>query len=159
MQKAAFGDYPRGTLHAMLAEAYAANEPLSRVSEADWRTFDDFVYDNLSVLERCGFISMQAGAPAGFITWDPRPLPGGVIIGHNCILPAYRGRGRGKEQLGAALAVIRTLRPGEVTVSTGGSGFFLPARRMYEALGFRETGRTLEGPPPEPELVLYRLVP
>jgi len=136
MNKAGFGAFPPGTLAGMLTAAYAANAEITAADREDWRAFDAFVYDHLAVMENCGFVSVLGNEPVGFITWDPRGLPREVKIGHNCILPAYRGRGLGKEQLGAALMRIEARRPACVTVITGATPFFLPARRMYEALGF-----------------------
>ena len=39
------------------------------------------------------------GRIAGFGSWDPRQAPDYGIIGHNCVLPEFRGEGLGKQQI------------------------------------------------------------
>jgi ribosomal protein S18 acetylase RimI-like enzyme len=159
MDKADFGAFPPGTLAGMLTAAYAANEEITAANREDWRVFDAFVYEHLAVMENCGFVSMLGSEPVGFVTWDPRGLPDEVKIGHNCILPAYRGRGLGREQLGAALERIRARRPACVTVITGSTPFYLPARRMYEALGFTADPHACCGGPNRVAYRIDRLAP
>lgn len=154
METVTLGAFPRGTLVSMLSEAYQALPELAERDGNSWREFDDFFFDRPVILETCGLMSVAEGKPVGFITWDPRGLPEKVEIGHNCILPAYRGRGYGKAQLGEALARIRARLPRTVRVMTGTGVFFLPARRMYESQGFVATGEEApEG------CVIYRLIP
>lgn len=152
METETLNAFPRGTLYAMLSQAYQALPEIAERDRNSWREFDDFFFDRPVVLETCGFMSIAEGKPVGFITWDPRGLPEKVEIGHNCILPEYRGRGYGEAQLGEALARIRTRFPQTVRVMTGMGDFFLPARRMYESQGFVATGEEA----PE-ECVIYRL--
>lgn len=159
MQTSSFGAYPRGTLCALLLDAYSVSEDYVNAHAKDWKEFDDFVYDNLSFMYKYGFISVQDGQPVGLFSFDPRLLPNQVRIGHNCIISAYKGQGRGKEQLKAGLAMIKSLTPREIVVSTGCNQLFLPARKMYEAVGFIELKRMPHSDPLAPELVEYVLMP
>jgi hypothetical protein len=153
MNAALFGDFPRGTLYAMLKSAYQANPELTLRDLAAWKEFDDFVYDRLPMLEKYGFISVENGEPVGFISWDPRGLPAEIRIGHNCILPAFRGCGRGKKQLGLALERMKHQLPETITVVTGTDAFFAPARGMYEANGLTQQADVAVAP----GCVAYRL--
>jgi len=141
----------------MLSEAYANFPELVRAESLSWEEFDRFVYANLTVMDGNGFLSEEDGALIGFATWDPRKLPESIELGHNCVLPAYRGRGLGKEQLSLALAGISERKPHSIVVKTGANPFFLPARRMYEAAGFKRTGTEKRNDPLVPEIVVYRL--
>ncbi len=153
MNAALFGDFPRGTLYAMLKSTYQANPVLTLRDSVAWKEFDDFVYDRLPMLEQYGFISVENGEPVGFVTWDPRGLPAEIRIGHNCILPTFRGRGWGKAQLGLALERMISQGPETITVVTGADEFFAPARRMYEANGLTRQADA----PAVPGCVTYRL--
>jgi len=72
--------------------------------------------------------------------WDPREFPL-VEIGHNCILPKFKGIGLGKEQLRIILERLKHKSFEKAKVSTGLLNFFIPAQRMYESLGFHEIKR------------------
>ncbi|NTU72973.1 GNAT family N-acetyltransferase, partial [Candidatus Roizmanbacteria bacterium] len=61
-------------------------------------------------------------------------------IGHNCILPEYRGNGYGKSQIQHALGEIKKQGFTKVIVSTNKNDDFIPAQRQYIACGFHETG-------------------
>jgi ribosomal protein S18 acetylase RimI-like enzyme len=159
MQTSSFATYPRGTLYAMLLDAYSVSEDYVNAHSNDWKEFDDFVYDNLSFMYKYGFISIQDGQPAGFFSFDPRPLPNQAIVGYNCIITACKGQGRGKEQLKTGIAMIKSLSPREIVVSTGCNNLFLPARKMYESVGFTESRRMPYSDPLVPELVEYILIP
>ena len=84
-------DAPRGTLRALLRDAYAFHPECERLWGAQWREFDDFFYDRPRIADTCGFLTVLDGEPIGFASWDPRPLPAYAEMGHNCIAAA-RGR-------------------------------------------------------------------
>jgi putative acetyltransferase len=50
--------------------------------------------------------------------------------------PAYRGKGAGKAVLDHLIAVARARGYGRVSLETGGTDEFLPARSLYAANGF-----------------------
>lgn len=56
-----------------------------------------------------------------------------------------------------AVRRISEMRPAEIVVSTGASPFYLPARRMYVAAGFRETRRFTQDHP-DAGMVEYTIV-
>ena len=84
-------DAPRGTLRALLRDAYAFHPECERLWGAQWREFDDFFYDRPRIADTCGFLTVLDGEPIGFASWDPRPLPAYAEMGHNCIAAARRG--------------------------------------------------------------------
>ena len=88
----------------------------------------------------CGFISYLTTEIVGFASYDPRKYPVGVI-GHNCILPQFRGNGYGKQQINEFLYRFRKLNFTKATVSTGEHEFFYPAQMMYLNCGFRDIRR------------------
>lgn len=124
---------------SMLEEAYA---PVRQTDAArfdawrvDWREFDDFVYGDASSARNWLFFSRADAELVGFASWDPRQRPV-AQIGHNCILPLFRGNGYGVRQLCHALDVMRGQGFQKVVVQTGTDAFFAPARAMYERAGF-----------------------
>ena len=152
-----FGEHARGTLFALLLDAYAENKFLVNKHQREWKAFDDFIFDNLEFTEATGFITVEDEKPVGFISWDPRPLPEQVEIGHNCIVGDYRGRGLGGQQLGHTLKMIGELNPSRITVKTGDDPFFEPARRMYKSAGFNEKRRIFLKGQTQPGAIEYEL--
>jgi len=88
----------------------------------------------------CGFISYSTTKIVGFGSYDPSKYPTGVI-GHNCILPKFRGNGFGKQQINKILNRFRELKFEKAIVSTNKHEFFHAAQRMYLACGFKEMRR------------------
>jgi len=76
--------------------------------------------------------------------YDPRPFPE-AIVGQNCIVPEYRGKGFGRLQLRHLLAMLKSKGFEKATVTTTDNPFFEPAQRMYQACGFAEVKRRHEG--------------
>ena len=127
-------DYPRGTLAAMLSDAYSFEPAYERDFGASWKEdLDDFFYDHPKIAENCGFITVLDVVPIGFVTWNPTGFPV-VEIGHNCILSKYKGNGCGKAQMREAVRRIAEKGAEKITVVT--SERLVPARRMYESTGF-----------------------
>ena len=131
--------FPRGTLAALLRDAYSFDSRWEVAYGGSWREFDAFFFDHPEIADRCGFFSVLDGVPIGFVSWDPRRLPESVEIGHNCIRSDWKGRGFGTRQMREALRRISVARPRKIFVVT--SAPLLPAQRMYERAGFREGGR------------------
>ena len=84
---------------------------------------------------------------AGFL--DDRPVATGALAtvdeGHEELKsmrtdPALRGRGLGRSLLAFLLADAAARGIRRVSLETGSADFFVPARAMYAAAGFRECG-------------------
>lgn len=81
------------------------------------------------------------GRIAGFASWDPRQTPEYGIVGHNCILPEFRGKGLGKAQVLEILRRFQGFGIRKAKATTCDHPFFVPAQRTYVACGFRELRR------------------
>ena len=104
------------------------------------------------------FLSCCADKIVGMASFDPRNFPK-AIIGHNCIIPEFRGRGFGKLQVVELLRRIKERSFTEIEVTTGDDDFFEAARRMYKSCGFKEVERKKISSKPFPcGQVLYRLI-
>lgn len=126
--------FPKGTLYRLLCAAYAYDRRYQNTNDANWHEADRFFYENPSVADSCGLITVLEEEAIGFACWDPRGLPACAEIGHNCISPGYKGRGYGKLQLQEALKRIRMRDPQKIIVTTNID--LIPARHMYESAGF-----------------------
>lgn len=127
-------DFRRGTLYALLADAYSFDERCAACWASQWQEFDDFFYDNPKIADACGFVTVLEGEPIGMISWDPRNRPEYVILGHNCIVTRCKGKGFGKRQLREAVARIG--RDGDVKKIVVDTNSSLVAPRNYESVGF-----------------------
>lgn len=128
-------DFGRGTLFALLRDAYAFDPRYETCWHDNWKECDDFFYDHLAIADQCSFITTYENQPIGFICWDPRDIPKHVEIGHNCILSKYKGKGYGRVQLQEAMDRIAQTGVKKVKVTTNGN--LVPAQRNYESVGFR----------------------
>lgn len=153
-----FSEAPEGTLSGLLVDFYAAFPEFVAANVAGWKAFDAFVYSRLSIMDQCGFLSLENEILIGFISWDPRNLPESIEIGHNGVIREYQGRGKGKEQLMSAMAMMSALKPRKIMVKTGNIPFFLPARRMYESVGFAKNKVEKRDDPLVPEVIEYGLL-
>ena len=141
--------YERGLVEHLLAESYAAltvELSAKQTQHFDWRTFDRDVFESPDTVGACTFITCLDGQVIGLGSFDPRPRKPGQrpergIVGHNCILPAYRGQGRGKQQMQEILRRLIAVGIRTAIATTGEHPFFLPAQRMYLACGFDEAQR------------------
>ncbi len=127
-------DFPRGTLCRLLRDAYSFNPAYAAHFEADWQAFDDFFYDNPSIADKYGFVTVLDGEPIGLVSWDPRNRPDYAIMGHNCIAAACKGRGYGAAQMKEAVSRIRRDGFAKIVVTTNSD--LTPAQRTYESAGF-----------------------
>jgi len=134
-----------GTIYLLLSKTYENilveypgwREPWQR----DWRVYDAEVSSRPDTVGKCGFFSYVHDELVGFASFDPRGYPERARIGHNCILPAFQGKGYGVRQLRELLRILREKGFRKAVVTTGGHEFFASALRMYKCCGFRETGR------------------
>jgi len=135
-----------GVLASMLKRVYAPiveSDPKAWDPEqAAWEEFDRDVFQNLETIGACTFLTWSGDQLVGFGSYDPRQRPRLGIIGHNCVLPEFQGRGFGSAQVREILLRFRSLGIELARVSTGDHPFFAPAQRMYLACGFREVGRS-----------------
>ena len=139
-----------GRSYAELVEKWP--EPWER-ERRKWLDFDRQAFARPDTVGKCVFVSRLDGEPVGLASYDPRPGPLYGVIGQNCVLPEYRGRGFGKRQI---LEVLRRLEAGGMRtarVTTSEHPFFLPALGLYRSLGFRETRRLAGGRDPRHRLV------
>ena len=136
--------HERGTILRLLQESYTGlpqiNEGLIREWENDWKRFDDNIFDRPDTIGTSGFITYQGESIIGFASWDPRQHPT-AIIGHNCILPAFRRNRHGRQQIEEMLRRLEALGFTKARVTTGDHPGFIPAQKMYLACGFHEIRR------------------
>ena len=109
--------------------------------QKDWEQYDEEVYKFPETIGSSGFITLYDAKVIGFGSYDPRQRPELGIIGHNCILPEYRGQGFGKAQILKIVSIFRELGVKKVKVTTGEHPFFNSAQKMYTSCGFIETLR------------------
>jgi GNAT superfamily N-acetyltransferase len=141
---AALGDEKPGTIAGLLRASYAdlfKLDPRWEPEGANWDEYDREVFAHPGTVGACLFLTRLGGRVVGFASWDPRQRPACGVIGHNCILPQFRGRGLGRRQIEEVLDRFEGLRIQTARVSTNAHPFFIPAQRMYAACGFREVRR------------------
>jgi len=135
----------RGLIASMLKRSYAELVELDQQhwgpEVPKWEEFDREVFQHPETVGACVFLSWSGHQVVGFASYDPRQRPESGLVGHNCILPEFRGNGFGKQQVQEIVRRFRAMGIRLARVSTCESPFFIPARRMYTACGFRETGR------------------
>ncbi len=153
--------YKPGIIASLLRQCYAeilTAEPLHwKAEEAKWLEFDREVFDNPETVGRCVFITCLDEEEIGFGSFDPRQRPELGIIGHNCILPRFQGKGHGKRQVLEILLRLKQMGIKRARATTSEHPFFLPAQKMYLACGFQEKRRLIGGPDPRHKLVEYEI--
>jgi hypothetical protein len=86
-----------GALAGMIKKSYAALvEECPEYWEAEnenWEDFDREVFTYPESVGECAFISLLDGEPVGLASYDPRQAPQYGIVGQNCVLPEYQGKG------------------------------------------------------------------
>lgn len=130
--------YP-GVIKELLLRSYYE----FKTTDSDKSAFEKFDKDVVQHPEWIGkvvFITSVDGKLAGFTSFDPRKKPV-AEIGHNCIVPEYREKGLGIEQIKYVLSQIRSQGFKKVLVSTCEHKDFIPAQRMYYSCGFLEVNR------------------
>jgi GNAT superfamily N-acetyltransferase len=139
-----------GALADIIGRSYAElvgkwPEPWEQEREK-WADFDRQAFALPDTVGRCVFVSCLEDRPVGLASYDPRPGPRYGIVGQNCVLPEFRGRGFGKRQILEILRRFRETRMRAARVTTSEHPFFNPARRMYRSLGFKEIRHYPGGP-------------
>jgi GNAT superfamily N-acetyltransferase len=154
-------EHERGTILALLCKSY--EELVSSEGECwegereKWEEFDGAAFENPETVGACVFVTCLDGEAIGFGSWDPRGGPEPALIGHNCVLPEFRGRGYGKRQIEEIVGRLKAKGFKKAAATTGEHAFFEPARRMYEACGFREVGRSAGGSDPRYGTIRYEM--
>lgn len=153
--------YQPGALADLIRKSYAG---LVQVCPQHWKKegekWDDFDRQSFAhpdTIGECVFVSSLDNEPIGLASYDPRHEPQYGLIGQNCILPEYRGQGFGKVQI---LEILRRFKERKIRAAraiTSEHPFFVPAMKMYVALGFREVRRFAGGPDPDHGLIELEL--
>ncbi|MFX1479610.1 MAG: GNAT family N-acetyltransferase [Promethearchaeota archaeon] len=100
-------EFEGDTLYNLLTFSYTGS-PLDNDEniKQKWADFDIETYNNLETVDKCVFITELNNKAIGFASYDPRQKPIG-IIGHNCIVPKYRGNGYGKQQILEIILILK----------------------------------------------------
>jgi GNAT superfamily N-acetyltransferase len=109
--------------------------------ETNWIEYDKLVFSNMATVGRAGFASFVDDQLIGFCSWDSRKAPECIIVGHNGVLPEYRGQRYGIAQINKMLELFRKQGYQKAYVTTGENDFFVPAQKMYTASRFVELER------------------
>ena len=144
-------------LRRSYAELIAAEPEFWRSEIENWEQSDRNVFENPDTVGACTFLSWAGPVLVGLGSFDPRPRPAYGLIGHNCILPDFRGRGFGKQQISEILRRLTAIGVQAVRVSTNDHPFFIPAQRMYLACGFREVKRVHWEHDPKRNMIHYEI--
>ena len=135
----------RGLIASMLKRSYADLVELDQQhwgpEVPKWEEFDREIFEHPDTVGTCVFLTWSGDRLVGFASYDPRQQPEFGIVGHNCVLPEFRGNGFGKQQIQEIVRRFRAMGIRLAQISTSENPFFTPAQRMYTACGFRETGR------------------
>jgi len=152
-------DQEPGNIAELLKRSYAdlvLSDPEHwRQEEAKWEEFDKEVFRHPDSVGACVFLTWTDNHIVGFGSFDPRQMPVYGIVGHNCILPQFQGRGIGKQQIFEIPSRLRSMGIQTAKASTNSHPFFVPAQRMYIACGFIEKGRRPWDRDPSREIVEY----
>jgi len=152
-------EYKRGIIADLLKESYRelvlSNPGLWGQEEIKWNEFDSEIFEYPDSIGRCVFLTLLERQIVGFGSFDPRHRPDFGIVGHNCILPEFRGRGYGKQQLLEILRRLQSLSIKKAKATTGSHPFFIPAQRMYSSCGFIEVSRGPWAGDPSQEIIEF----
>ncbi|NIA14643.1 MAG: GNAT family N-acetyltransferase [Nitrospiraceae bacterium] len=144
-------------LNQSYAELVEAEPELWGAEKDAWSESDRDVFDHPETIGACTFLSWCGADVVGFFSFDPRPRPAYGVIGHNCVLPEFRGQGFGKNQIREIIRRFREMEIKQARVSTNDHPFFVPAQRMYTACGFREIRRVPWGRDPKQNMIHYEM--
>jgi GNAT superfamily N-acetyltransferase len=138
-------DQEPGLIASMLKQSYSdlleSDQEHWAPEVAKWERFDREVFEHPDTVGACVFLSWSDGQLVGFGSYDPQQKPAFGIVGHNCVLPEFRGRGFGKQQIQEILRRFQGKGIRTAKTSTLAGAWHIPAQRMYTACGFRETAR------------------
>jgi len=152
----------KGTISTMLIDSYeellSTGQQFWQNQKDSWVIFDTEVFDNLTTIGQCVFLTRLDRNIIGFSSFDPRRGPSFGVIGHNCILPKFRGQGFGKYQIQETIRRLKMRSIKNAIVSTCEHPFFIPAQKMYLACGFQETKRYSGEPQLGYQIIEYEMV-
>ena len=86
------------------------------------------------------FVTYLGDTPIGYGSPHLTESPRLGFVGFNCILPEFRCRGYGRMQLDEIVRRLEACGVERIEATTSLHPFFLPARRMYVAYSFKESG-------------------
>ena len=155
---ATLSDQRPGSIVKLLRACYAqllTLDPRWESEEEKWEEYDRQVFRHPKTIGACIFLTRIERHIVGFGSWDPRQRPECGIVGHNCILPEFRGNGLGTQQIQEILRRFQRLGIKTAKASTNDHSFFIPAQRMYVARGFREVRRIPWIRDPDQTLIEY----
>ncbi|KKM73339.1 hypothetical protein LCGC14_1411550, partial [marine sediment metagenome] len=137
--------YKEGLIFSLLNRSYEGllREKLALAEkwQQDWKQYDKEIIQFPKTIGASGFVILYNEIIIGFGSYDLRQRPELGIVGHNCILPEYGGKGFGKAQILKIISIFKELRVKKAKVTTGEHPFFNPAQRTYISCGFKETSR------------------
>ena len=117
-------DQEAGILASLLFQSYAdliKENPIPwKPEENNWKEFDRDAFGNPETVGACVFLSWHGSELIGFASFDLRKAPKIGIIGHNCILPEFRGQGFGKDALDQINYTLNGMRRSFVQGQLGG---------------------------------------
>ena len=134
-------DHEPGTIERLLVASYAGlSMDAGQLGEyrRRWRALDRQARESDPTGNGRVWITSLDGEPIGMASFNLSLGLEKGVVGQNCILPGFRGRGFGRRQVEEILRRMRELRVQTAAVTTGDADFFAPARRMYLACGFRQ---------------------
>ncbi|HAM53333.1 MAG TPA: hypothetical protein DCP92_22550 [Nitrospiraceae bacterium] len=138
-------EFKPGIIVSLLERSYAeisSSDPKYWNQEKKkWTEFDQEVFRYPKTVGACVFLTLSDDQLVGFGSYDNRPMPAFGLIGHNCILPNFRGKGFGKQQIIEILNRFRSMAIKTAKASTCSHPFFVRAQRMYISCGFIEINR------------------
>ena len=147
--------YEPGIIFSLLSKSFA--ELLDNELKEKMKQFDSEVFENPDTVGACVFISTSNGKVVGMASWDPRRGPELGIIGFNCILPEYQGKGFGKAQIKEIFRQLKEAGFVKAFVRTGEHPFFTRAQKMYVSCGFRESKKHPTGDQPSYGTIDYEI--
>ncbi|MBN2181833.1 MAG: GNAT family N-acetyltransferase [Sedimentisphaerales bacterium] len=148
-------EYKSGAICSLLAESYA--EIIDQKLKEQFLQFDREVFEKPETVGACTFIAALGADVIGMASYDPRRAPELGIIGHNCILPKYRRKGYGRQQILEIIRRLKAIGVRLVAVSTSEHSFFMPARKMYLSCGFSELEKRQKNPHDVYERIYYEI--
>jgi GNAT superfamily N-acetyltransferase len=104
---------------------------------SQWEKEDNEVFNNPETIGKYVLFSCLSNYPIGYFSWDDRQYPLG-IVGQNCILPSFRGKGYGRNQIEVIMKIFQDKKFNEIIAITGDHDFFISAQRMYKSCGFQK---------------------
>ena len=131
--------YEKGIVFSLLLQSW--KELWNDKIENRVKQYEREIFKHPNTVGACVFISTLNDKPIGMASWEPIQGDDFGIIGYNCILPEYRGKGFGRAQIKEILKRLWNQGYKKVLVKTGDHPFFAAADKMYLACGFHEIRR------------------